>query len=527
MTTLIPKFDFKDGGLTPAGAVNRPINEKLQETISVKDFGATGDGATDDTTAVLNALDYVKTINGILYFPNGNYIVQQAMQLDSGITVKGDGLASTTITRTSNTAETIDGHSVKAVFYVTGGWNHITDLNITGVNGSTTGNVTGILFGYNIAAKGSVKNVAINYMLHAVNEVTGVFLTTFENVQAVSCGYGFYFDSSNQKTSLTLTGCYCANTGPAYVFEYTNYSTIIDCAADNCNWGTLPANPYGSGFGVDNDPRGVYYFNVSDMTITDCGAEGCYGNGVIFAANTQLTINNIFSYGCSSTYLPDYATYPNYAVGPIQLSAASNKITYLNGFHSVWTNPTVTALSKPIADEVALNLDANLYPNSGPQLFMTNKSASTPSVKGTADASIYAYSWYTQYSSPVFNGNITNGSNGIITKAVKITGTGTVINIPITSQTSQNFKHYIKIKGIDGTSNGTNPYPFEATFAFSSLNAISTISSTGLWNVTTVAAGSGVSINVTLASSHTNPILTYEIISERPAYILTSTATIS
>ena len=55
MTTLIPQFDIKNGGLTPTGSVNRPINEKLTETISVLDFGAIADGINDDTVAFNNA----------------------------------------------------------------------------------------------------------------------------------------------------------------------------------------------------------------------------------------------------------------------------------------------------------------------------------------------------------------------------------------------------------------------------------------------------------------------------------------
>ena len=41
------------GNLT--GAVGRTVHQKLQETISVKDFGAVGDGTTNDTTAITNA----------------------------------------------------------------------------------------------------------------------------------------------------------------------------------------------------------------------------------------------------------------------------------------------------------------------------------------------------------------------------------------------------------------------------------------------------------------------------------------
>ena len=43
MTTLIPKFDLKNGGTTPAGAINRTIYEKLSDFVSVKDFGAVGE----------------------------------------------------------------------------------------------------------------------------------------------------------------------------------------------------------------------------------------------------------------------------------------------------------------------------------------------------------------------------------------------------------------------------------------------------------------------------------------------------
>jgi hypothetical protein len=55
----------------------------LDNEVSVKLFGAKGDGSTDDTTAIQAALNYVVanyTNGGTLYFPEGKYIVGGAVQ---------------------------------------------------------------------------------------------------------------------------------------------------------------------------------------------------------------------------------------------------------------------------------------------------------------------------------------------------------------------------------------------------------------------------------------------------------------
>ena len=52
------------------GGVAETVSAKLSQTVSVKDFGAVGDGIIDDTTAIQNALDSGKNI----YFPAGTYM---------------------------------------------------------------------------------------------------------------------------------------------------------------------------------------------------------------------------------------------------------------------------------------------------------------------------------------------------------------------------------------------------------------------------------------------------------------------
>lgn len=63
--------------------------------INVKDFGAKGDGKTDDTQAIQNAIDKAKLRNsgGVLYLPAGHYLISKTLILDrtSGLIVRGEG----------------------------------------------------------------------------------------------------------------------------------------------------------------------------------------------------------------------------------------------------------------------------------------------------------------------------------------------------------------------------------------------------------------------------------------------------
>lgn len=81
------KIDFTQNG---TGATLRDVDLKLNDFISVKDFGAVGDDSNNDTTAIQAAIDSISA--GTIYFPAGTYKVTSTINVSTTkITLKGEG----------------------------------------------------------------------------------------------------------------------------------------------------------------------------------------------------------------------------------------------------------------------------------------------------------------------------------------------------------------------------------------------------------------------------------------------------
>lgn len=78
---------------TETGGVARTLHAWMQDqAFNVKDFGAEGDGSTDDTTAIQAAIDAAETAGGgIVYFPPGTYKLTAALDLKAKVILRGVG----------------------------------------------------------------------------------------------------------------------------------------------------------------------------------------------------------------------------------------------------------------------------------------------------------------------------------------------------------------------------------------------------------------------------------------------------
>lgn len=110
---LFDQFQFK--GLPYGGAAitadneegfRRTLQEKLDDVVNVRDFGALGNNDADDTDAINRALNnayaYTSAIGGIdmhrtVYFPAGRYLVSDTIVIPPFVKIVGDGKQNTII----------------------------------------------------------------------------------------------------------------------------------------------------------------------------------------------------------------------------------------------------------------------------------------------------------------------------------------------------------------------------------------------------------------------------------------------
>lgn len=107
---LPSSYTFKGtaAGYTAQGTVPLSLQDWMDQWVSIKDFGATGDGVTDDTNAINTALYQIYCVQGnvqsrrAIYFPAGVYKVSSTINIPPYARLYGEGIGASIIQMIAN-----------------------------------------------------------------------------------------------------------------------------------------------------------------------------------------------------------------------------------------------------------------------------------------------------------------------------------------------------------------------------------------------------------------------------------------
>lgn len=252
------------------GAALRTVQAKLRDEVSVKDFGAVGDGVTNDTTAVQAALDYATQNNLKLTFPKGIYLVSTGLTIN-GISASNYGK----MVHLEGVGGQVDGTPGATIIK----WNGTSSSSNTllKVNGAAKLVCTGIAF-YGSGNVGKVvwatQNVGTSYSPFGWRFTD----CTFES--ALSGGYGFYIDTSTNIARFTFTSCYFqAGTGNTGFYSSNQNSvshSFVGCTFSSNNYGINLNGGSFNAFGCEftlNALADVYFQIHSPCSLYGCWSE--------------------------------------------------------------------------------------------------------------------------------------------------------------------------------------------------------------------------------------------------------------
>jgi hypothetical protein len=252
------------GDSTPVGtSQQRTTQQRLDDYVSVKDFGAKGDDSTADITAIQNAIDEIykdtdkddTRSRRVLFFPAGTYRINAALKIPPYAHLVGEGPDKTIITNSGNNAVMVtmdDEGNVGA--------------NI-GNSGATTPTQIQI-------SNMTIKNT-VAYGGVSLDRVTKAYFNNvkFQGSYAVSGA-----DASNSK-GVTVTNSTVTYSTTGVIFnqcQFTKFARLVDISYDATNirfhdcdfaiayYGSLiGAEMDGSTAGLINGPRDIHFANSS------------------------------------------------------------------------------------------------------------------------------------------------------------------------------------------------------------------------------------------------------------------------
>jgi polygalacturonase len=276
-----------------SNSVTQTVTNKLSQTVSVKDFGAVGNGTTDDTTAIQNAINTGYNV----YFPKGNYFVTAVhgttvFSLQQGQHLFGDGVGATTIVVNPTNPSSL----AQSIFTITQNDCGISNMSINGGAISSIQNMIHVygayratfnnLYIFNVNTNYGCFRIENSFYCTVTNLQIDAYVGTFASQTAYSHGL-FLVNSTKTATyhrcnNITING---GNFGIAIWYQE-------NCVLDNL----ILSNPSPSATG--NSGEGINFNNSSYCSITNATIYARTDGGITIYTDTPSTgvpENNVFS----------------------------------------------------------------------------------------------------------------------------------------------------------------------------------------------------------------------------------------
>lgn len=302
--TTIIKNKFAPVNTTLSSSIVRSIGNILNDFASIKDFGAVGDGITDDTQAINNAIaelfyaetdldpiDLPKHI--VLYFPPGVYLVSQSILLYPYVSIIGAGIDKTIIRAITSTTQT---HIIETV----------DSIGETGANIGLSGYYPKNILVSNLTLDTNSNNINIANM-------TRYQFCKFKTVK---------FKGSYQLGEGLLNNLYAVSLNSIGNTGVTNTMDFIDCVFTNITYCCYSDDP-------------VKFTSFTRCTFTECWAGVTLGLNANYSGPFFTTLNQCRFYNIDENAISVISTNP----GAVSMSCQFLSCNMLTGVSPIYWAP--------------------------------------------------------------------------------------------------------------------------------------------------------------------------------------------
>jgi len=284
-------------GPSSLAPVIRSYQQKFDDVINVRDFGATGDGTTDDTLALNRAIQqiYKSTVSPTeprarrtIYFPGGTYLTSDTVLIPTYARLVGDGLSSTIIKQVNgnrSVANICDSSFQSGSLIGTSSAVLPTGIELNGINFfNSNSNIA-----QPILVIDSTSNLKINSCTFYANNQPGYY----PNLVAIL--------STNSATSkITFDGCQFIGGGNGISCIGTTVSAVRILNSGFNNQSNITAH-LGSSLGfvgignyVDTSRQELFFGNSLNMSLnigSDLLSAGLYLGNLQISPTNQYTLS--------------------------------------------------------------------------------------------------------------------------------------------------------------------------------------------------------------------------------------------